>query len=253
MFSWNKEIEEILEKYTSYSINNGNLTELEIEKLKLNLLLKTIENSKTLIETEERSKQIQQKIHDLSYAFAFASLKDRKKRIKTRIEKTEEFIERINNTSTKGEFYEELVKQAKERIEQYKKIEGIPTIERNIVESVLKKQIENKVSQTKKQIIKNAITAPLRPGKEVRVLLDKKTLTIINEKTKIQYETENANKEIEEIFKIRNLFGVSLNELYSPLVIDIKKQEDNIKMDITEKIFEGNKIKTKNHSVLFEA
>ncbi len=253
MFSWNNKTEEIIDQYTHVSGSKEDFEELELEKLKLRLLLKTIESSRTLMETEERGKQAKQKLYELCYAFSFASLKDRKKRMRKKIEKTQQLLTKLNTVATKGEFHRELVEKTKERISQYRKIESKPTIKRRIVEQVLITQIDNKISQTKKYIIKRAITAPLKPGKEVRVLLDKKHLTIINEKTKMQYETGSAMKEIEDIFKIKSLFGVSLKTIDSPLIIDIRKQENKIKMDITEKIFEGNHIKTKNHSISLEA
>ena len=74
-------------------------------------------------------------------------------------------------------------------------------------------------------------------------------MTIINENTKIQYETDKAYKQIENIFRIKELLGISLKNLDSPLIIDAKKQEKRVKLDIIEKILQGNNIKTKNHSI----
>lgn len=253
MFIWDKETEEILKKYTNVSESTEDFEELELEKLKLRLLLKSIESAKTMIEAEERGDIAKQKLSELCYAFSFASLLDRKKRMRKKIEKTKELLKKLDNITTRGEFYEDLVKKTKEQLNQYTTIESKPTIKRQTVEQVLVNEINNKISKTKKQIIKRAITATLRPEKEVRVLLDKKNFTVITESTKLQYESEKAISEIEEIFKIKEVFGISLSNINSPLVIDIKRNGEKIVADITEKIFEGNHIKTKNHYIILNA
>ncbi len=253
MFIWEKEVEEILNKYTSVSQGKNDFEELELEKLKLRLLLKTIEGSKTILEVEERGQLAKQKLNELCYAFSFASLLDRKKRIRRKIQRTQQLLQKLDTISTKGDFHTMLLKKTKERLSQYQRIESKPTIKRYVVEQVLMNEIENKISKTKKQVITRTITAHLKPNSEIRVLLDKKHLTILTDKTKIQYETQRAKKEIDDIFHITELFGNSLDYIESPLIIDAKKQNGKITLDITEKIFEGNHIKTKNHSLFLEA
>ncbi|MCC7552737.1 hypothetical protein KO317_03685 [Candidatus Micrarchaeota archaeon] len=253
MFIWDKEVEDILNKYTSVSQGKEDFEELELEKLKLRLLLKTIESSKTLMEAEERGQLAKQKVNELCYAFSFASLLDRKKRIRKKIEKTQVLLQKLNTIDSKGEFYQELLKKTHERLHQYTQIESRPPIKRHTIEQVVLEEIEHKISKAKKQVLLRAITAPLKPGKEIRILLDKKNLIILSESTKLQYETEKSKKEIEEIFKIKELFGIPITNLNSPLVMDVKKQGNNIVVNIIEKIFEKNQIKTKNHSFILKA
>lgn len=250
MFGWHEETEEILEKYTASSVSPNDFEELEIERLKLRLLLKAIESSRTLTEAERRGLEAKQKIHELCYSFSYASLTDRKRRERKKIEKMQKLIQKLDTVTSKGEFYNQLIQKAKERISQYRRLESKPLVRRATIEQIITERIDTAISKTKKTIIKRAIQIPLDNGEEVRIILDKKHLTIISENNKLQFETQQARSEIENIFQVKNIFQTSLKNISVPIVIDARKEENKIKMDITEKIFEGNNIKTKNHSIL---
>ena len=253
MFSWHEETEEILEKYTGPITDHTDFEEIKIEKVKLKLLLKTIESARTLTEAERRGAEAKEKLHELCYAFSFASLMDRKRIERKRIEKMEELIQRLDTVTSKGEFYDQLIKKARERISHYKRLKFKPLVRRNTVEQIVIERIDQVISKTKETIIKKSITTPLNNKEEVRILLDKKHITIISENNKQQFETQQAQSEVEKIFQIKNIFKKTLKKIDSPIIIDVKKDADGIKMDITEKVFEGNNIKTKNHSILLDA